>query len=71
VTGDGLCKHVVPNATHLGGVCREESASIQKTASRERHWIVPLIHDQHANDPFISIDDEVATELVHVFLGCD
>ena len=71
VTCHGLSEHIISDTTHLGGVCSEKPTPIQETTPRERHRIVPLIHDQHTNDPFISIDDKVATKLMHVFLGSD
>ena len=49
----------------------EKLASIDETSSLEGDWIVALVHDKHANDALVSVDDEVATPFIHVFLAFD
>ena len=65
---DCLCKHIITYATHLDSVWCEEFASIHKAVSLEGHRIVSFVGYEHADDAFVSIDDEVAPELVHVLL---
>ena len=66
-----LSKHIVSHAPHLHGVWREEFTSVDEAASRECHWVVPLVHDEHTNDSFITINDKVSTKLMHVLLPLD
>ena len=66
-----LSKHVVSDTSHLDSVWCEKLASIDETSSLEGDWIVALVHDEHANDAFVAINDEVATPFVHVFFTFD
>ena len=67
---DGLGKHIVSHASHLHRIWREELASVHEAASLKRDWVVSLVHDEHTDDSLITIDDEIATKLIHVlFLG--
>ena len=68
---DRLGEHVIPDTPHLHGVGCEELASVDEAAARERHWVVPLVHDEHPDDALVAVDDEVAAELVHVLLLLD
>lgn len=62
-----LCKHVVSHATHLDSIRSEKLSSVHKAASFEGNRVVSLVHDQHADDSLVSIDNEIATEFMHVF----
>ena len=68
---DGLGKHVITHAAHLHGVRGEEFSTVDEAATLKGHWVVALVHNEHPNDPFITVDDEVAAELVHVLLLLD
>jgi len=64
-----LSEHVVAHTPHLHSVWGEKLATVHEASSFKGYWVVSLVHDEHANDTLISINDEVATELVHVFLA--
>ena len=66
---DGLSKHVISYASHLYCVGREEFATIDKAATGERNWIISLVHDEHPDKTLISVNYEISTKLVHVFLA--
>lgn len=66
---DCLSEHIFSNAPHLNGVSGEETTSVDEGWPLKGDWVVSLVHDQHSNDPLISIDDEVASELKSVFLS--
>ena len=66
-----LSKHIISHASHLHSVGCEEFTSVNEAASRERHGVVPLVHDEHTNDSLITINDKVSAELMHVFLPLD
>ena len=63
-----LSKHIVSDTPHLYGVRCEELASVHEAAASESNWVVSFVHDKHANQTLISVDDKIAAELVHVFL---
>lgn len=66
--GDCLCEHVLPYATHLNAVRRKKATSVHEATTFKDHWVVAFIHDQHSNQTFITVDNEVTSELMHVFL---
>ena len=66
-----LSKHVISDTSHLDSVWCEKLASIDETSSLEGDWIVALVHDKHANDALVAINDEVAAPFIHVFLAFD
>ena len=66
-----LSEHIISNTSHLHRIWREELRAVDEAASLESHWVVPLVHDQHTDDSLVAINDEVASELVHVLLGLD
>ena len=37
--------------------------------SLECYWVVPLCHDEHSGESFVSIDDKVTSKLSHVFMS--
>ena len=68
---DCLCEHIITYTTHLDSIWRKEFAPINKAVSLEGHWIVSFVGYEHTDDAFVSIDDEVATEFVHILLLVD
>ena len=71
VKSDRLGKEIIANASHLHGVWSEELATIDEASSLKGYWVISLIHDEHADDSLITINYEVAAELMHVFLLLD
>tara|TARA_B110001450_G_scaffold172660_1_gene161043 strand:- start:339 stop:764 length:426 start_codon:yes stop_codon:yes gene_type:complete len=69
MNGDCLSKHIVSHASHLNSICREETASVDESWSLESNWIVSFIHDQHSNNSFVTINDEISTELIAIFFS--
>ena len=59
---NSLCKHIIPNTSHLHRISGEHPASINKGWSLECNRIIPLIHNQHPHNPLISIDNKISTE---------
>ena len=68
VQGDCLCEHIITDTAHLYSVWSEEFASIYKAVTLESHWIVSFVGYEHTDDAFVSIDDEVAPEFIHILL---
>jgi len=70
---DGYClgKHVFPNTAHLYTEWRKKATSVDKAAAFKHYWVVAFVHDQHSNQSFIAIHNEVTSELMHVFLLTD
>ena len=70
---DGYClgKHVFPNTAHLYTEWRKKSTSVDKAAAFKHYWVVAFVHDQHSNQSFIAIHNEVTSKLMHVFLLTD
>jgi len=66
-----LGEHIVSDTPHLHRIGREKLASVDEDRSHEGHWVVSLRHDEHPDDLFISIYDEVAAPLSHVFVFLD
>lgn len=67
---DGLGKHIVSHTADLHRIRREKLASIHEATSLKRDWVVSLVHDEHTDDTLITVDNEIATKLIHVlFLG--
>jgi hypothetical protein len=67
--GDRLSEHVVSNTSHLNCVSREKATPVDECWPLKGNWVIPLVHDQHSDDPLISIDDEVSSELKSIFLS--
>lgn len=65
---DSLGKHVVSDTPHLNSIRREELSTIDEAASFESNWVISLVHDEHSDDSFVTIDDEISSEFMHVFL---
>ena len=65
---DGLSEHIFPYASHLDCMRGEKLASVDEAASWKRDRVIPFVHDQHPDKPFVSVNDEVASELMLVFL---
>ena len=68
---DCLSEHIISYTTHLDSIWREEFAAINKAISFEGHWIVSFIGYEHTDDALVSVDDEVATEFIHILLLVD
>lgn len=68
---ESLGEKVITDASHLHSVRCKELASIDEATSFESHWVVSLIHNEHADNSLIAIDNEVAAEFVHVFFFLD
>lgn len=66
---DCLGMHIISNTPHLNCIWSKEFTSVCEAASLESNWVVSFIHNEHTNDSLVSIDDKVATELMHVFFG--
>ena len=63
-----LSEHIVTNAAHLHCIGCEELAPIHEATTLKSDRIVALVHDQHADDTLITINNKVASKLVHVLL---
>ena len=63
-----LSEHVFSYTAHLYCIGRKESTSVHERVTFESDWVVSFVHDQHSDESFITIHDEVAAPLVHVFL---
>ena len=71
VQHDRLSVEVLSNASHLYCIGREESASVQERWPLECDRKVSLRLNQHSDDPFVPVDDEVPAKLEAVFLPMD
>jgi len=69
--GKSLCEQIVTDASHLHCKASEISSSVSEGTSKEGNWVVSLCHNKHSYEPLISIDNEIATKLGHVFLSSD
>ena len=65
---DCLCEHIITYTAHLYSVWSKEFASIHKAVTLESHWIVSFVGYEHTDDAFVSINDEVAPEFIHILL---
>lgn len=71
VEGQRLGEQVLTNTPHLDSVRREELAAIDEGPSLESDGVVSFVHHEHADKTFVAIHNEVAAQLVHVFLVGD
>ena len=71
MNGKSLCEQIITDASHLHCVPSEVSTSVSEGTSKEGNGVVSLCHNKHSYEPLISIDNEVAAKLGHVFLSAD
>lgn len=63
----GLSEKIIPYTSHLHSIGGEKTASVHESWSIECHWVVSLGHDEHTDEPLVTVDYEITTELSHVF----
>lgn len=69
MNGHCLSKHVVSNASHLNSIGREKTASIDESWSLESYRVISFAHDQHSNNSFVTINYEVSSKFITIFLS--
>lgn len=65
---ESLCIKIITNASHLYGKFSIAWTSVSIRGSQKGNWIVSLLNDQHSYDFFITIDYEVSTKFVGIFI---
>lgn len=69
--GQGTSVHVFTHTSYLNSILGEVESFVFVPGSFEGDRIVTFLHNQHANDLFISIYDEVPSEFITVFAVLD
>lgn len=65
--GYRLCCEIVSHTSHLHCIRSKVFPSFAEFRSLEGDWKVSFGHNKHSDDFFVSIDNEVASKLSHVF----
>ena len=62
--GEGLGEEILPNTAHLDCVLGVAWSAVGVGGPEEADGVVAFLDDEHADDLFVAVDDEVPSELV-------